>query len=165
MCFKIAKPNRCVDNEKTKKTSRRVNDTSVSCLWLLTTVTVKAATPFIWHTRQNHSRWPITLPELPVTAARYHPIFCPSTESCFCTFLHISRHLLFLQHLPHCSRGVPMQEWSILKTENSRTDSKTFNIKWEAAALAVTTISSFLLLNSTRCRHGAPTCRRSQGPP
>lgn len=158
--FKIAKPHCCMDNEKMKKTSRGVNDPSASCPWLLTIAAVKAT--LIWHTRQNHSRWPITLPELPATAARHHLICCPSTASCFCTFLRIPRHLLFLRHLPHCSRGVPIQEWSTLKTENSRTDPNTLNINWKAAAAAVTTISSFLLLNSTPCRRGAPTCRRSQ---
>lgn len=97
--------------------------------------------------------------------SKISPRLLSSTESCFCTFLHIPRHLLFLQHLPHCSRGMPIQEWSILKTENSRTDPNAFNIKRKAAALAVTTFSSFLLLNSTRCRHEAPTCLRSQRPP
>lgn len=86
MCFKTAKPHHSVDNEKINKTSRGVNDPSDSCPWLLTIATVKAATPFILHTRQNHSRWPTPLPALPITAARYHLVCCPALKAAFAHF-------------------------------------------------------------------------------
>lgn len=69
-------------------------------------------------------------------------------ELLFSTFLHIPRHFLFLQHLPRCSHGAPIQKWSALETANSRTNPNALNVKQKASALPVATISSVSLLNS-----------------
>lgn len=90
------------------------------------------------------------------------PFAVPAVKVAFSHFSIFQDIFLFLQHLPHRSHGVSVQKRSIMKTENRRTDPYTLNIKRKASALMATTISSFRLLNSTRCCHRAPTCRRSQ---